>query len=81
MARKWCQQSGNQLFVFEAEDTIAGCTLTLPEHYSMAAREKGRGSKKQRKGKDLPWWIYLAKGMKVMVTDNVKMDLDVTNGA
>lgn len=53
----------------------------LPEHYSMAAREKGRGSKKQRKGKDLPWWIYLAKGMKVMVTDNVKMDLDVTNGA
>lgn len=52
----------------------------LPEHYSMAAREKGRGSKKQRKGKDLPWWIYLAKGMKVMVTDNVKTDLDVTNG-
>jgi len=36
---------------------------------------------KQRKCKDLPWRIELSKGMKVLVTDNVKTDLDVTNGA
>jgi hypothetical protein len=35
---------------------------------------------KWRKHKDLPWRIKLSKGMKVLVTDNVEMDLDVTNG-
>ena len=40
------------------------------------------GSKKQRHRKnDLPDTIQIAIGMKVMVTENVKTDLDVTNGA
>lgn len=44
----------------------------------MAARSQ---NKTRRRGKDLPWTIELAKGMKVLVTDNVETDLDVTNGA
>ena len=35
----------------------------------------------RQKRKDLPWRIEIAKGMKVLVTDNIKTDLDVTNGA
>ncbi|KIM60951.1 hypothetical protein SCLCIDRAFT_123157, partial [Scleroderma citrinum Foug A] len=35
---------------------------------------------RQRK-QDLPDVIRVACGMKVMVTQNVKMDLDITNGA
>ena len=35
---------------------------------------------KQRKCKDLLWRIELSKGMKFLVTDHVKTDLDVTNG-
>ena len=34
----------------------------------------------QRRGKDLPHRVELAVGMKVMVTDNVETDLDITNG-
>ena len=41
--------------------------------------EDGRGH--QRGGKDLPHRDELAVGMKVMVTDNVETDLDITNGA
>ena len=52
--------------------------MTLAERYSVAARAK---TEKRRKRKDLPWRIELSKGMKVLVTDNVETDLDVTNGA
>ena len=31
--------------------------------------------------KDLPGKVKLAIGMKVLVTDNIRTDLDVTNGA
>jgi hypothetical protein len=50
----------------------------LAERYAVAARAK---TEKRRKRKDLPGKIELAKGMKVLVTDNVETDLDVTNGA
>ena len=42
----------------------------------MRSKTQGR-----RKRKDLPWRIEIAKGMKVLVTDNIETDLDVTNGA
>ena len=79
--RKWCRQSGNQLFICNAEDTTQGRPLTLPERYRMAARGKGSESGRRRKRKDLPARIELAIGMKVLVTDNLETDLDITNGA
>lgn len=76
--RKACRESGHQLFICTAEDTIGGRELNLPEQYAVAMRSKTQG---RRKCKDLPWRIEIAKGMKVLVTDNIKTDLDVTNGA
>jgi hypothetical protein len=38
-------------------------------------------TEKWQKCEDLPWEIELTKGMKVLVTDNVETDLDVTNCA
>ena len=75
---KWCGESGEQMFICVAEDRIGHRELTLAEHYCVAARGK---TEKQRKRKDLPWEIELTKGMKVLVTDNVETDLDITNGA
>jgi hypothetical protein len=77
-ARKWCHESGNQLLVCNAEDTISGHALSLKERYGVATRRK---TEKRRKQKDLPMKVEIAKGMRVMVTDNVETDLDVTNGA
>lgn len=76
--RKACRESGRQLFICTAEDTIGGRELNLPERYAVAMRSKTQG---RRKRKDLPWRIEIAKGMKVLVTDNIETDLDVTNGA
>ena len=77
-ARKECRESGERLYICTAEDRIGNRELTLAERYSVAARAK---TEKRRKRKDLPWRIELSKGMKVLVTDNVETDLDVTNGA
>ncbi|HEV7737986.1 MAG TPA: hypothetical protein VGO47_11520 [Chlamydiales bacterium] len=44
----------------------------------MAGRLK---KQKSRYGKDLPSKIEIAKGMKVLVTNNLETDLDITNGA
>jgi hypothetical protein len=77
-ARKSCRESGEQLFVCTAEDTIGGRKLSLPEQYALAARSK---TESRRKRKDLPSKIEIAKGMKVLVTNNIETDLDVTNGA
>ena len=35
----------------------------------------------QQKQKDLPEKVEVAKGIKVLVMDNIETDLDVTNGA
>ena len=77
-ARKRCGESGQCWFVCTAEDTTSGRKLTWAEGYAVAGRGK---NEKRRKRKDLPWKIELAKGMKVLVTNNVETDLDVTNGA
>jgi len=76
--RKWCRTSREQLFVCTARDEIRGRELSRKEKYVMASRH---GENKRKKCKDLPWKIEIAKGMKVMVTNNLKTDLDVTNGA
>ena len=76
--RKACRESGNQLFICTAEDTIGGRELNLPERYAVAMQLKIQGRQKR---KDLPWRIEIEKGMKVLVMDNIETDLDVTNGA
>lgn len=62
-----------------AEDTIKGEPLTLGERYAALLRHQGTDSKQRRQ--ELPEVVRLAYGMKVMVTQNVETDLDITNGA
>ncbi|KIL55963.1 hypothetical protein M378DRAFT_56669, partial [Amanita muscaria Koide BX008] len=76
--RQKCSDESERLYVCTAEDTIAGRELTWPERYAVAGRGK---NERRRKNKDLPWKIELAMGMRILVTDNVETDLDVTNGA
>ena len=56
------------------------------EHYGVAnraghTRQNGEGQKQRCRNNDLPDTVELAIGMKVMVTENIETDLDVTNGA
>ena len=76
--QKMCTRTGRQLLVCAAEDTIDGRPATLEERYCIAAR--GHSKRKQR-SKDLPWSVDLAIGMKVLVTNHLETDLDITNGA
>ena len=80
---KQCHDEGKTIYVCNAEDTHKGRFLTIKEKCLL---ETHRG-KRDRKGgrnrvmKDLPFQIEVAVGMKVMITDNVETDLDITNGA
>jgi len=67
------------ILVCQAEDTIKGQPLTLSERY--AALMKQLGSQSRQRKQDLPDVVQIAIGMKVMVTQNVETDLDITNGA
>ena len=78
-AYKWCQTSGEQLFICDAEDTIKGRTLDDFEKFTLLKTRSART--KQRRRKDLPNRLLFARGMKVMVTTNIETDLDVANGA
>jgi PIF1-like helicase len=77
-SRKWCQLSGERLYICDADDTIKGRHLTMAEKYALFSRNKGSN---RRKRNVLPSRIHLARGMKVMVTNNIETDLDVANGA
>lgn len=84
--RKHCQDTKGRLFVCPAEDRIKNRHLTLAERYGVAARNAtcamdGSARKKRKRKNELPDMVELAIGMKVMVTENVETDLDVTNGA
>ena len=68
-----------QLFICKAQDTIRDRLLKIAERYAVALR--GQGQKKRQRRNELPEKIQLAIGMKVMVTQNVETDLDITNGA
>ena len=76
--RKMCAYSQQRLFVCVAHDTIKGKPLSLAQRFALASRYK---TDRRRKRKDLPESIHLAIGMKVMVTNNLQTDLDITNGA
>ena len=76
---KHCKQSQQRLFICRAQDTIRGRPLSIVERYAAATRGQGQG--KRQKKNDLPETVQLSIGMKVMVTQNVETDLDITNGA
>ena len=77
-AREQCTRSGQRLFICKAEDTVNGRPATLKERYCIA----GWGKKEnRRRQKDLPWSVEIAVGMKVLVTNNLETNLDLTNGA
>lgn len=64
-----------------AEDTIKGRSLSLLERYAVALHMSNSSDGDRRILQQLPNEVVIALGMKVMVTDNVETDLDITNGA
>ncbi|KAJ3559149.1 hypothetical protein NM688_g520 [Phlebia brevispora] len=80
--RKYCKEHGEQLLVVDAEDSVQyrgnRREPTAAEKYAIALRLKTKGARPNR---DLPRTLELAKGMEVMVTENLQTDLDITNGA
>ncbi|KAG1790367.1 uncharacterized protein HD556DRAFT_1217533, partial [Suillus plorans] len=80
VTKNYCQQSHNQLFICWALDMTQGQRLTLEESFTVAMKPKGF----QATGNDhalLSNMIEIAVGMKVMVTFNIKTDLDIANRA
>ena len=75
--RKHCQRTHHQVFICHAEDTIKGRALSRREKNALQNRSSVT---KKKARQELPGMIELALGMKVMVTTNVEMDLDITNG-
>ncbi|KAF8673089.1 helicase family, partial [Rhizoctonia solani] len=81
-----CKQTENQLYICAANDTCKGANGRRPLHLHeelVAARgvSDGRGRKGRNEKGGLPDKVYLAIGLKIMVTLNVQTDLDVANGA
>ena len=83
--RKHCRETGQRLFICPAEDCINNRSLSLAERYGVATRgfkmNNDGSRRRRRKVNDLPDVVEMAVGMKVMVTENLETDLDVTNGA
>ncbi|KAJ3559079.1 hypothetical protein NM688_g560 [Phlebia brevispora] len=80
--RKYCKEHGEQLLIVDAEDSVRyrgeRRQPTAAERYAVALRLKTKGTRPNR---DLPRTLEFAKGMEVMVTENLQTDLDITNGA
>ncbi|CUA71576.1 Structural maintenance of chromosomes protein 4 [Rhizoctonia solani] len=82
-----CRQTGHQLFICPAEMTVMGNNgrrpITIWEKYVIAlSRSDGKKSSLGRaENNGLTNKVLLAIGLRVMVTMNVKTDLDVANGA
>lgn len=79
--RKMCRETGRQIFVCTADDTTRGRPLSIKEKCCLEAHRGRTRKQRRRAGKDLPYRVEIALGMKVMVTDNLETDLDITNGA
>lgn len=79
--RKHARLTGGTVLLCKAHDTVNGVPLSMEERYAFALRSGKREQQSRRRKGDLPDIVELAVGMKVMVTQNVKTDLDITNGA
>lgn len=78
--RKHCRQRKEVLYTCRAQDRIHGRRLTLAERLAVATKAT-QGIKGRNERGGLPNLVEFAKGMEVMVTFNVKTDLDVANGS
>jgi hypothetical protein len=76
--KKHCAQTRNRLYVCPAEDMINGRPVTNEEKIAIMTRVKGSNSQMDRGG--LMKEIELAIGAPVMVTLNIRTELDVANG-
>jgi hypothetical protein len=75
--KRHCQKNNHRLFICPAEDRVRGQLLSVQEQLAMKLRSQNQ---KQRHQKDLPDEISFAIGARVLVTQNIDVDLDVTNG-
>ena len=75
--RQWCATNGHQILVCTAEDTLSAKTSSK----SAQIVQKDTHDHSDKRRRTPPRTIDMAIGMKVMVTDNVETDLDITNGA
>ena len=73
------KQAHHMILECKAEETIKGKVLTVGEKYAANQRQLNLDSRQRKQ--DLPQTLQMAMGMKVMVTQNVVTDLDITNGA
>ncbi|KAI6102760.1 hypothetical protein EDD16DRAFT_1494490, partial [Pisolithus croceorrhizus] len=75
----WC--SAHVVFKCFSFDTVQGALLTLQECYTFALHGTSAQQQGRRCRGNLPDTVELCVGMKVMVTQNMETDLDITNGA
>lgn len=80
MLQTKCRQNHSQLFICTTYDTCNGQPLTLAEKFAVATKPSGQKGRCNERAA-LPGCVELVVGMKVMVTINVKTDLDVANGS
>jgi hypothetical protein len=76
-----CRSKGRQIWVCTAEDRIQDRLLSISEKCVFEAQRRSKRKGNSRLSKDLPYQLEIAIGMRVMVTNNVETDLDITNGA
>jgi ATP-dependent exoDNAse (exonuclease V) alpha subunit len=74
--RQWCASSGHQIFICTAEDSLSAKKSSKSAH--IIPKDDNHNDKQLR---TLPRTIEIAVGMKVMITENLETDLDITNGA
>jgi hypothetical protein len=74
--REHCVRSGHLLYVVDAEDTVGQDrrTLSAKERLTIAQMDVDKTQKLEN-------WIYLAIGMKAMVTKNIATDIGLANGS
>jgi hypothetical protein len=75
--RKQCKSSGQPVFVCYAQDTMSNKPLTVEERFHVALHDK----ENKNQNNQLPRKLEIAKGMKILITNNIATDLDITNGA
>ncbi|KAI6116431.1 hypothetical protein F5141DRAFT_1001393 [Pisolithus sp. B1] len=78
--KKHAQLTKCAIVQFKAEDTTKGRPLSLIEHYGVASHLSHSRGTDCHQMQQLPSNMELTTGMKVMVTENVETDLDITNG-
>jgi hypothetical protein len=76
--RQWCQDHRRQIYRFHAEDTIKGKSLTREQSLLLELKMADRTH--HGTWKSLPSTMEVAIGMRVLVTENIEKELDLTNG-